>query len=204
MPIRNSETVTQPTLTTPRLLLRPFSLNDAADVQRLAGDREVASTTLLVPHPYEDGLAEKWIASHAELYERSEQANFALVRRDSGEFIGAIGLVLHLADERAELGYWIGVPYWGHGYCTEAGAAVLEYAFIERGLHRVQAHHFGRNPASGRVMKKLGMQYEGTQRQFHKKWGQFEDRVTYAILRNEYRGNTRPASQRPIFLGLVS
>lgn len=177
---------TQRTLTTERLLLRPYLSSDAVDVQRLAGDREIASTTLLVPHPYEDGLAEKWIATHDELFERGTQVNFAIVLRSTAQFIGSIGLVIEPASERAEMGYWVGKPYWGHGYCTEAAAAVLEYGFLTQGLNRIGAHHFARNPASGRVMQKLGMRLEGVQRQYHKKWGQYEDRVGYAILREEY------------------
>lgn len=176
----------QPSLTTERLVLRPFSLADAADVQRLAGDREIASTTLHVPHPYEDGLAEKWISSHAELFERGVQVNFAICLRESGQFAGSIGLVIDPSHERAELGYWIGRPFWGNGYCTEAAQAVLAYGFQSLGANRIQAHHFGRNPVSGRVMQKLGMRYEGLERQYHKKWGQFEDRAGYAILREEF------------------
>jgi RimJ/RimL family protein N-acetyltransferase len=72
---------TYPTLTTPRLNLRPFSLADAPDVQRLAGSREVASTTLNIPHPYADGMAEPWIATHQEQYERGACVTFAIVLR---------------------------------------------------------------------------------------------------------------------------
>src|SRR5262245_21627044 len=176
----------QPTLETPRLLLRPFALADAPEVQRLAGDREIAATTLLVPHPYEDGLAEKWIATHAADFESGKLANFAICLRISGGLVGSIGLVLHPADERAELGYWVGKEYWGHGYCTEVAAAVLEYGFMVRGLNRIEACHFGSNPASGRVMQKLGMRLEGCHPQFHKKWGKFEDRVSYGILKKDY------------------
>jgi ribosomal-protein-alanine N-acetyltransferase len=176
----------QPTLNTSRLILRPFTLADGPDVQRLAGDRQIAATTLLIPHPYEDGLAETWIATHAEQFEGGKLANFAICLRKSGELTGSIGLVLHAADERAELGYWVGKPFWGNGYCTEAARAVLEYGFSVRGLNRVEAYHFGNNPASGRVMQKLGMRSEGCQRQYHRKWGRFEDRVCYALLRAEY------------------
>src|SRR5262252_1209729 len=76
----------RPTLETTRLILRPFTLGDARDVQRLAGDREVASTTLNVPHPYEDGMAEQWIGTHQEKYERGELVNFAIVRRDYSSY----------------------------------------------------------------------------------------------------------------------
>ena len=60
-------------------------------------------------------------------------------------------------DRRAELGYWIGVPWWNRGYATEAGRALLDFGFGTLGLHRIMAHHMMRNPASGRVMQKLGM-----------------------------------------------
>ena len=71
----------QPTLETARLLLRPFRTADADRVQRLAGDRAVADTTLNVPHPYEDGMAEKWISNHRDWFDRREQAIFAIVLR---------------------------------------------------------------------------------------------------------------------------
>ena len=151
----------RPTLTTERLLLRPFVLADAPDAQRLAGDKQIASTTTL-PHPYEDGMAEEWIGTHQELFEKGELANFAIVLATfapntfaPNALIGAIGLHISQQHERAELGYWIGVPYWKQGYCTEAARAVLRYGFETRGLNRIGARHLARNPASGRVIEKL-------------------------------------------------
>jgi [ribosomal protein S5]-alanine N-acetyltransferase len=175
----------RPRLETERLVLRPFDLNDAPRVQLLAGDRAVAATTKNIPHPYEDGLAEQWIGAHQEHFERGQLVTFAIVLRDGSELIGAIGLTLNLAQERAELGYWIGKPYWGCGYCTEAGHAVLRYAFDTLCLHRVHAHHLSHNPASGRVMQKLGMRHEGRLRQHIKKWDEFLDVEAYGILRSE-------------------
>jgi RimJ/RimL family protein N-acetyltransferase len=167
-------------------VLRPFELSDAPRVQLLAGDKAIAATTTSIPHPYEDGMAEKWIGSHPEGFEKGEQVAFAITLKENGELIGAIGLGLNLDQERAELGYWIGKPYWGRGYCTEAARAVLRHAFTELRLNRVHAHHFSHNPASGRVMQKLGMQHEGCHRQDVKKWGQFIDSEFYGILRSEF------------------
>jgi len=175
----------QPTLFSERLLLRPFTLADAPDVQRLAGDRAIAYTTQNIPHPYEDGMAETWIGSHREQFEKGQFVTFAIALGD-GTLIGAIGLHLHQAHERAELGYWIGKPYWGQGYCTEAAQAVLQYGFETLGLNRIHARHLTRNPASGRVMFKIGMRHEGSLRQHAKKWGVFEDIEVYGILRDEY------------------
>ena len=176
-----------PSLETERLRLRPFTLDDAPDVQRLAGAKEVASTTLNIPHPYEDGMAEKWIGTHQERYESGKLVNFAITNRSDGALIGGIGLVINQDHARAEMGYWIGVPYWNKGYCTEAARAVLKYGFEVLQLNRIHASYLTRNPASERVMQKIGMSYEGCHPQHMKKWGQFEDLSVYGILKKDYR-----------------
>lgn len=170
-----------PTLRTERLALRPFLLADAALVQRLAGEREVADTTLAIPHPYEDGMAESWIATHGGAWERQESATLAITTLEHG-VIGAISLKLEPAQRRAELGYWIGRPYWGRGYATEATRAMIAWGFEEVGLARIYAHHMTRNPASGRVMAKAGMQHEGTLRQHFCRWGVAEDVAIWGVL----------------------
>jgi RimJ/RimL family protein N-acetyltransferase len=182
----------QPTLETARLRLRPFRMADADDVQRLAGDPAVADTTLKIPHPYEDGMAEKWISNHRDWFDRREQAVFAVTLKLSrataaSELIGAIGLRIEPDDQRAELGYWISKSFWGQGYCTEAARAVLDFGFEQLGLNRIVAHHFGRNPSSGRVMQKIGMSLEGRLRQHARKGDAFEDLELYGILRSEWQ-----------------
>ncbi len=169
--------IVQPQLKTPRLLLRPFRLADAPRVQQLAGDPAIAATTLNIPHPYEDGMAEAWIRSHPESFAKRDHLAFAITRQDKtedGALIGAIGLTLALPHARGELGYWIGKPYWGQGYCTEAGHAILRYGFETFELRRIFARYMVSNPASGRVMEKLGMQFEGCFRQHVLKWGEYE------------------------------
>ena len=172
----------QPTLKTARLLLRPFTLSDAADVQRLAGDRAVADTTERIPHPYEDGMAEAWISTHAERFRSLEECTFAVLLKDKHELVGAVGLTLTMAHHRGELGYWIGRDYWNRGYATEASRAVIDFGFSVLGLHRIQARHMTRNPTSGRVLEKLGMRHEGRLRGYTLKWGVFEDADIYGIL----------------------
>jgi RimJ/RimL family protein N-acetyltransferase len=172
----------QPTLETNRLRLRPFSLADAPTVQALAGAVEVASTTLTIPHPYEDGMAESWIATHEPGYDTGEQATFAIVLKETGELIGAIGLTINASHRRGEMGYWVGVPFWNHGYATEAADALLAFGFDLLELHRIHAVHLSRNPASGRVMQKAGMRHESTQRQHILKRGVFEDVEGYGLL----------------------
>jgi RimJ/RimL family protein N-acetyltransferase len=169
------------TLTTERLLLRPFTLADAPAVQRLAGAREVALNTLLIPHPYPEGAAEAWISKPRD----PNSINFAITLRDSGELAGAIGLVVGREYDRAEIGYWIGVEYWNRGYATEAARAVIRYGFQELNLNRIFAMYFARNAASGRVMQKLGMRHEGTLREHLVKWGERIDVELYGILRRD-------------------
>ena len=177
----------RPTLKTERLLLRPFALSDAKRVQLLAGDEAIASTTLNIPHPYEDGMAEEWIGKHQVGFEKGELCNFAIVVRSSGNLIGAIGLVVNHRHVHGELGYWIGHHYWNEGYCTEAAREVVRYGFEELGLHRIHAMHLSRNPASGKVMRKIGMAYEGCRPQHVSKLDAFEDVDLYGLLEREFR-----------------
>jgi [ribosomal protein S5]-alanine N-acetyltransferase len=179
----------QPELLTARLRLRRLEQADAADVQRLAGDFAVADTTLSIPHPYPEGAAENWIGSLRAAYDEDRSVVFAITDRATGAFHGAIGLTLHPAHDRAELGYWIGQPFWGRGYATEAARAVLRWGFTTLGLHRIHARHFVRNAASGRVLAKLGMRHEGTARGHFRRWDRYEDVHEYGILREEFENS---------------
>ena len=182
-----------PPLLTERLLLRSLILEDATDVQRLAGDRDIAATLANMPHPYEDGMAEKWIRSCYEQFEKDEALNFAITLRTDRNLIGGIALRLDQKNERAELGYWIGKPYWNCGYATEAAKAIVAYSFEVLKLNRIYAYHFTRNPASGRVLEKVGMRYEGYRRQHTKRWENFEDSMGYGMLKVDYDSLTRIA-----------
>ena len=175
----------QPTLITERLILRPHSLQDTKDLQRLISDREIASTSTNIPHPYTLEDAVEFLSKRQENYEKTGSPQFAITHKD-GYFIGGIGLRINKENEIGELGYWIGKPYWGQGYCTEAAHAVVRYGFETLGLNRIHARYMTRNPASGRVMQKIGMKHEGHLRQDIKKWGKFDDAEIYGILRSEF------------------
>ena len=174
---------TRPELVTARLQLRSYGPADAPDLQRLAGDKAVADTTLHIPHPYPDGAAEAWIGTHAARWAAREGLVFAITLRSTGELLGSIGLVIQAAHEQAELGYWIGVPHWNQGYATEAVRAVLDCGFRALELNRIHAHHMAHNPASGRVMTKAGMQREGFGPQAMQKDGRAVDVVFYGARR---------------------
>jgi RimJ/RimL family protein N-acetyltransferase len=181
----------QPTLTTPRLVLRPFTARDAPDVQRLAGDRSVAATTVNIPHPYPDGAAEVFIASQEDAFAAGTGATFAVTDKATGDLLGGVGITITARFRHAELGYWIAADRWGRGYATEAAAELLRYAFEDLGLHRVYARYFPRNPQSGRVMRKLGMTPEGRLRGHVFKDGAFEDLEVCGILAEEWLARRR-------------
>jgi ribosomal-protein-alanine N-acetyltransferase len=182
-----------PQLETARLILRPFGNADAADVMRLAGDRAIADTTLNIPHPYKEGMAEEWISKHQDAFDKDQGVTFAITRKSDGILVGAISLMGMAKGHQAELGYWIGKPHWNQGYCTEAGRALLRYAFSDLALVRVHSCHITRNPASGRVMQKIGMQNEGCRRHHVRKWDKTEDLELYGVLKQEWEETANQA-----------
>lgn len=182
-----------PILETERLILRPLGLGDAPAVSQLAGHREIAHTTISIPHPYSVEQAQQWIAAHSSPEALLKQVTFGITTRGDGQLIGAVGLrEINAEHSQAELGFWLGVEWWGKGYATEAARAVLRYGFLHRNLNRIYAHHMVRNSASGRVLAKIGMQHEGILRQRVRKWGVFEDVVVLAILRDDWEKRAAP------------
>lgn len=174
-----------PTLRTERLLLRQFQSSDAPAVHRLAGVKEVAAGTFL-PHPYPDGTAEQWIASQQAEFDAKMLVNFAIVLLTQEILIGSIGLAIVAEHQHARMGYWLGLPYWNHGYATEAVQAVLAYGFNQQALHRIYAPHFLSNPASGRVLQKVGMTYEGRMRDHYRRFGKFVEVELYGMLEQDF------------------
>ncbi|HKU24380.1 MAG TPA: GNAT family protein [Candidatus Sulfotelmatobacter sp.] len=172
----------KPTLETPRLRLRPYTEEDISEFLPLIGSREVAATTLRIAHPYTEQDARAFL----ELSKDPDKLWLAITLRNDDRQIGGIGLRVDQQHQHAELGYWIGVPYWGKGYATEAGREMLRYGFENLKLHRIFASHFKHNSTSGNVLKKLGMRYEGCQRGHLLKWNQFVDSELYGILRHEW------------------
>ncbi|MBI5931428.1 MAG: GNAT family N-acetyltransferase [Chloroflexi bacterium] len=180
-----------PVITTERLILRSFTLDDASELARVINAPEIATMTLNIPYPYPAQMAVDWINGLEERYLSGANVNFAITLRSTGEMGGSIGLVINPRHQHAEMGYWLAVPLWGKGYVTEAARACLEFGFETLGLHRIFAGHYARNPASGRVMQKMGMTYEGTFRQHLLKDGVFEDNVVYGILREDWERQKR-------------
>lgn len=148
---------TAPIIETERLLLRAPRMEDAKAIAVLANDRRVADNTARIPHPYSLADAEEWIAHGARTGKDGEHI-FVISRDD--DVIGACGL--ELRDGTApEIGYWLGVPYWGSGYATEAVRALIDHAFGNLGHASLQAGARVTNAASRRVLEKCGFQWTG-------------------------------------------
>lgn len=177
----------QPIIHTKRLRLRQMTQIDASTVQQLAGASEVAAMTRTIPHPYLDGMAEQWISGHNLFFVSGNGIVFAITCINTNILYGAIELTIHQEDRNAELSCWIGLPFWSHGYATEAARAVVQYGFEVLQLHRIYATHFKQNSGSRRVIQKIGMIYEGELRHHVHKENRFEDVVCYGLLKDEWQ-----------------
>lgn len=176
-----------PTIFTSRLAMRPFEMVDAARVQLLAGDADVAAKTELIPHPYPDGAAQQWISEHKASYQAHKSLTLAVVLRQDNQLIGAMNLgSLSKQHQSAELGYWIGKPYWSLGYGTEAAAAMVQHGFDTHALHRINGRCLRSNQASAKVMRKTGFVDEGCLRESAYKSHQFQDVLVFGLLRSEW------------------
>ena len=187
----------QPSLETERLRLRPFLAEDAEAVQQLAGAREIADTALGIPHPYSLEAVKAWIAGQAFSFQQSTLLHFAIELQDTGELIGAIELAqIDPESAQAELRFWVGKPWWGHGYAGEAGREIIRYGFESLALNRIYAQFLSRNPRSGRLLRRLRMKKEGVLRQRARKWDAFEDVILYAIVRDDLTAKRQPARRK--------
>lgn len=146
-----------PVLETDRLILREPCLDDAAEVAALANNRKIAEMTALIPHPYGIEDAARWLAS---LPAETGHWNFAIVERESGKLAGVCGYGKR-HDLGPEVGYWIGEPFWGRGYATEAMRAVVDHLFSVTALDEIAAGCRVTNVASRRVLEKCGFQWTG-------------------------------------------
>jgi RimJ/RimL family protein N-acetyltransferase len=146
---------------TPRLTLRRLELSDARTVETLAGANEVARFTANIPHPYPSGLAERWIRSTHGPLAAGTASSLGIVLKAEGTLAGAVSVVRDAPGTGGQIGYWLGVPWWGNGYMTEAVIAILEHARDAMGLAHVWAQVDVANLASSRVLEKAGFEFVG-------------------------------------------
>lgn len=147
-------------LKTKRLLLRPYRKDDAPALALNANDYDVARMTGRIPHPYTLAHAREHIARQKEDWAKGAAYGFGIFR--GGTHVGGAGLFLGAISKTEkpwELGYWIAGLFWGFGYASEAADEMLRFAFADLKLKKVFAGHFADNPASGRVLAKLGFRH---------------------------------------------
>lgn len=148
----------QPTIETDRLKLRAFTLADAKQVAELAGNKLISDMTANIPHPYNVSDAISWIKTHRAFFNQRKAIVYAITLKETDKVIGAVSLP-KMSNELGILGYWLGVPFWGKGYATEASQALINYSKAQLGIKRLQVMHLVENERSKSVIQKLGVHY---------------------------------------------
>lgn len=175
-----------PALESDRIVLRRLCMRDAPDVFDYSRDAQVARHVLWSAHAT---LSESrsYIRYMLRRYRLGEPSSWGIVWKETGRVIGTIGFMwIQEENASAEVGYSLARPFWNRGIMTEALSMVLDFGFRRLGLNRIEAQHETDNPASGAVMRKAGMLYEGTLRQRLCNKGKFVDVALYAALRSEF------------------
>ena len=179
-----------PVLTTERLILsRPVEGDMQHIIHYLDSDKVYSENTANIPYPYKEADAEFLIHEVVDKgFENETDFVFAIRNKENGLIMGLIGIHhWDKANQKAEIGYWLGKEFWNKGYVTEAMAEVLAFGFKVLNLNKMFANFFPHNPASGRVMEKSGMKQEAVLRQEIYKNGKFLDFVRYSILKEDFK-----------------
>ena len=179
-----------PVLTTERLILsRPVEGDMQHIIHYLDSDKVYSENTANMPYPYKEADAEFLIHEVVDKgFENETDFVFAIRNKENGLIMGLIGIHhWDKANQKAEIGYWLGKEFWNKGYVTEAMAEVLVFGFHVLNLNKITASFFPHNPASGRVMEKCGMKQEAVLKQEIYKNGKFLDFVRYSILKEDFK-----------------
>lgn len=172
-------------LETDRLLLRRPMKKDIPAMVKWLSNPNISNNTLTIPHPYFKSDAEHWLQKVWKGWEDKTDYVFGITLLKNQEYIGAMGLHANAEHNRAEVGYWIGEPYWNKGYATEALKAVLEFGFDVLEYHKIYATHMVHNASSGKVMAKAGMIREGKLVDHYKKGDRYVTVVQYRLIRDK-------------------
>lgn len=168
-----------PTLLTHKLVLRPLRQEDAARLAELAASPAVVRNVCDLPQGLSEELAHRYIAEQRSEFNKGREWTWAVCLKDGLELIGCVNVVF-IDEMAAELGYWLGEPYWNRGHATEAARAVIDHVFGHCTLWQFDARHLFGNAASGRVLTKLGFQLVGFVRgECH---GSQQDMLQYRLL----------------------
>lgn len=175
-----------PRIVTERLVLRGPSEADLPAMPGVFQDPEIYAYTRNIPFPYGEAEAVAGLARYRQLAASEEALTLFAECNATSELLGLVVLILSAHKPEAELGYAFGRAWWGKGYATEAAGAMVGYGFASLGLDEVCAHAMVRNPASSRVLQKLGMRSIGVLEKMCKKDGEEFDAEGYVITREEW------------------
>lgn len=184
-----------PMLETPDLILRQLVASDAKDIFAYASNPHVSRYVFWEPHrTILDSRS--MIRYMQQKMKMGEPSSWGIVLKETQKVIGTIGFVeISHEHQCAEVGYSLDERFWNHGYATQALARVLNFAFLQLQCNRVEAFFNVQNPASGRVMEKNGMHYEGTMKEKYYCKGEYIDVSCYALTRGEYLSSLREGSR---------
>ena len=148
---------------TVRLRMRSLREDDLATLIALIDNWQVARWVSSVPHPYREADGRDWIALVRQDHARGRPRRFAIALKETDSLVGGVGLDGSTGDgsEEPSLGYWVGQPYWRHGYGREAVAAVIDYGFRTLGIVTIRAYTDPRNAASQKVLLHCGLKNVG-------------------------------------------
>lgn len=175
---------------TPRLQLRPYTLDDADAMFAFAKDPELPRQMSWAPHA-NITVTRAYLATVIEARDRNEGMVWAITT--GGTYVGSIGLegicskMAAVRIDRAELGYWIGRPHRENGYMTEAARAVVSWGFTQLGLHKITVHAFVDNFASNRVIERVGFTLIGRKEADMWRDGQWHAQYAYELVRDEWK-----------------
>jgi RimJ/RimL family protein N-acetyltransferase len=175
-----------PMLRSARLTMRGIAVGDVEHIQRCIDDTRVSDNLSYTPHPYTMEMAENWVRNVNNGMCHGNCCYWTIVGPDGGKFIGSIGLSIYREQDGGELHYWINADEWNRGYCTEASKRVVKYFFEDLEMHRLAITHREHNIASKTVVAKCGFVREGNLRESLKRFGKFENVITYSMLQDEY------------------
>ena len=172
---------------TERLFIRNYKRADLEDFIEVTSQPEIQPTTYGIPVPYTKKYAKKWMKFVRENIRMKQAFEFAVFLKENHTYIGNVGLInVSFLHNHADISYYIDKDMWNRGFATEAAAMMMDFGFEKLGLYKISGLCMRSNPASKRVMEKLGMKFEGTMRGELLKKGKYYDLDRYSILKEEY------------------
>jgi len=187
---------TFPELKTKRLRLRNVHINDVPSILKYANNKAISDNVLNIPNPYLEDEVLYWIEMAQQGFKKNVRYAFAINLTENWELIGVIGLSIDKDHNKAELGFWVGEPFWGRGIMTEAAEEILKFGFGKLNLNKIYATHFIDNPASGKVLSKNGMIMEGELKDHYLRNNVYRSVIMYRLIKEEYEEQKKTQSNK--------